>query len=62
MERKEFLIEAAPDIYFDDDHYHGWPAVLVRLDAIEEAELAVLLADACASAASKPKRKPRPKP
>jgi hypothetical protein len=57
MERKELLIEAAPDIYFDDDHYRGWPAVLVRLDAIEEAELAGLLADAFAWAASKPKRK-----
>lgn len=57
MERKELLIEAAPDIYFDDDHYRGWPTVLVRLDAIEEAELAVLLADARAWAASKPKRR-----
>jgi hypothetical protein len=57
IERKEMLIEAAPDIYFDDDHYRGYPAVLVRLDAVEEAELAALLADACAQAASKPKRK-----
>jgi hypothetical protein len=58
IERKEFLIEAAPDIYFDDDHYRGYPAVLVRLEAVEEAELAALLADACAlQAAAKPKRK-----
>ena len=57
MERKELLIEAAPEIYGDDDHYRGWPAVLVRLDAIEADELAALLADACAWAASKPKRK-----
>ena len=62
IERKELLIEAAPDIYFDDDHYRGYAAVLVRLDAVEEAELATLLADACAWQASKPKRKPRPKP
>jgi hypothetical protein len=60
MERKEFLIEAAPDIYFDDDHYRGYPAVLVRLDAVEEGELAVLLADACAWQASKPRRKRKP--
>ena len=59
MERKELLIEAAPDIYFDDDHYRGWPAVLVRLDAVEEDELAALLADACAWQASKPGRKPK---
>jgi hypothetical protein len=57
IERKEMLIEAAPDIYFDDDHYRGYPAVLVRLDAVEEGELAALMADACAWAASKPKRK-----
>jgi hypothetical protein len=60
MERKEFLIEAAPDIYFDDDHYRGYPAVLVRLDAVEEDELAALLADACAWTPSKPKRKRKP--
>jgi hypothetical protein len=57
MERKELLIEAAPGIYFDDDHYRGYPAVLVRLDTVEEGELAALLADACAWVASKPKRK-----
>ncbi len=61
MERKEFLVEAAPDIYFDDDHYRGYPAVLVRLDAIGEAELAALLADACAWQASRPSRR-RKKP
>jgi hypothetical protein len=60
MERKEFLIEAAPDIYCDDDHYRGWPAVLVRLDAIEEDELAALLTDACAWQASQPRRKRKP--
>jgi hypothetical protein len=46
MEKKEMLIEAAPEIYFDDDHYRGYPAVLVRLEAIGESELGVLLQDA----------------
>lgn len=32
--------------FFDDGHYRGYPAVLVRLDGVEEAELAVLLAEA----------------
>ena len=45
-ETKEMLIEAAPDRFFDDDHYRGYPAVLVRLEAIDEAELAGLLAQA----------------
>jgi hypothetical protein len=57
IERKEMLIEAAPDIYFDDDHYRGYAAVLVRLEAIGADELGALMADACAGAASKPKRK-----
>jgi hypothetical protein len=40
LEDKAMLIEAAPDIYFETDHYVGWPAVLVRLAAISDAELA----------------------
>ena len=46
MARKEMLIAAAPDRFFDDDHYRGFPAVLVRLDTIEEDELAGLLSEA----------------
>jgi len=46
MARKELLIEAAPDRFFDDDHYRGFPAVLVRLDQIDADELAGLLRDA----------------
>lgn len=45
-ETKELLLEAAPGIYFDDGHYRGFPAVLVRLAAIETAELGALLQDA----------------
>lgn len=40
LEDKEFLLEAAPAIYFETDHYKGWPAVLVRLSAIDDGELA----------------------
>ena len=43
IERKEMLIDAAPEIYFDDDHYRGFPAVLVRLEAIGVEELCGLL-------------------
>ena len=46
LERKEMLIEAAPAIYFDEPHYRGFPAVLVRLEAIDEAELPPLLVGA----------------
>lgn len=43
IETKQMLIEAAPGRFFDDDHYRGYPAVLVRLEAIEADELAGLL-------------------
>jgi hypothetical protein len=46
LPRKEMLTEAASAIYFDEPHYRGFPAVLVRLDVIEEAELAEMLATA----------------
>ncbi|MBS0363209.1 MAG: MmcQ/YjbR family DNA-binding protein [Proteobacteria bacterium] len=59
MARKEFLIEVAPDRFFDDPHYRGYPAVLVRLDVVEADELAALLADAARLVAAAKPRKPR---
>jgi hypothetical protein len=43
METKELLLEAAPERFFDDDHYRGYPAVLTRLAEIEAEELMGLL-------------------
>ena len=43
LETKEMLIAAAPERFFDDDHYRGYPAVLVRLGAIDPDELGPLL-------------------
>ena len=59
LERKELLLEAAPDIFFEDDHYRGYPAILTRLPAIDAAELADLLASAYALKAAQPKRRKR---
>lgn len=39
LEEKEILMAAAPGIYFETDHYKGWPAVLVRVKEIEPDEL-----------------------
>lgn len=39
LEEKDFLKEAAPDIYYETDHYKGWPRILVRLGAIGDDEL-----------------------
>jgi hypothetical protein len=46
LEQKELLMEAAPEIYFETPHYAGWPAVLVRLAAIGDAELTGRLVEA----------------
>ncbi len=59
LEQKEFLIEAAPHIYFDDDHYRGYPAVLTRLAVIDAAELVERLHAAFAFQAARPPKKPR---
>jgi hypothetical protein len=46
VEEKLALIASEPDKFFTDDHYNGFPAVLVRLDAIDVEEMAELLAEA----------------
>jgi len=40
---KEYLIRSQPDLFFTLPHYDGYPAVLVRLPAIERNELRRLL-------------------
>ncbi|MDX6562435.1 MAG: hypothetical protein QOD65_2249 [Gaiellales bacterium] len=50
-EEKQALIAADPAKFFTEPHYDGYPAVLVRLDAIEDDELAELLTDAWRCAA-----------
>jgi hypothetical protein len=39
LQAKEALIASDPAAYFDEPHYRGFPAVLVRLDAIAPAEI-----------------------
>lgn len=62
LESKQMLIEAAPDIYFDDDHYRGFPAVLVRLRVIGKKELAALLKNAYDLKKPKPRTVRRKRP
>jgi hypothetical protein len=67
MPEKELLMEAAPDIYFETDHYKGWPYVLVRRSAANDAELTRCLERAWLIQAPRrllvgtPKAKARPK-
>jgi hypothetical protein len=39
LEEKEFLMQSNPEVYFETDHYKGWPAVLIRLSKIGDVEL-----------------------
>lgn len=43
IDEKERLIEMAPEIYFQTDHYRGWPSLPVRIGAIGDDELTVRL-------------------
>jgi hypothetical protein len=57
LQEKEMLIEAAPDIYFDDDYYRRYDVVLVRLANIDAAELAAMLARAYEIQAAKARKR-----
>jgi hypothetical protein len=43
---KEVLVEAQPEIYFTTPHFSGYPAVLVKLDTIDLAELEEIIVEA----------------
>ena len=45
LEEKEVLLQAEPDVFFQTPHYEGYPAMLVRLKAIEADELAEVLTE-----------------
>jgi hypothetical protein len=53
MEEKEMLIQADPEVYFQTDHYRGYPAILIRLDKIEPDDLLDRLEAAWRSQATK---------
>jgi hypothetical protein len=46
QEEKELLLAADPETFFTEPHYNGFPAVLVRLPAIDVEELTALITEA----------------
>jgi hypothetical protein len=46
LARKDLLVSTEPAKFFTEPHYNGFPAVLVRLDAVSAADLELLIADA----------------
>ena len=62
--QRNALLSAEPAKFFTEPHYEGFPAVLVRLDAVTVADLKVLIAEgwrcmAPADVAEGKKAKPR---
>ena len=45
-EQKELLMEMAPEMYWQTDHFKNWPGLLVRLGIIGDEELQLRLEDA----------------
>jgi hypothetical protein len=45
-DEKQLILESNPDLYFETPHYHGFPAVLIRVEKIGRIELAERLEDA----------------
>ena len=50
---KPLLMAAEPQVFFETPHYQGYGYVLVRLDAIDDDELAEVIEDAWRLAAPK---------
>lgn len=43
---KEMILESDPEVFFTEDHYNGFSAVLVRLDRISVEDLRPLIIEA----------------
>jgi hypothetical protein len=50
---KRALIDSSPDIYFTTPHFDGYPAILARLERLDEAELTELITEAWLNRAPK---------
>ena len=61
-EDKESLLASDPGKFFTDDHYRGFPAVLVYLDCIDEREIGSLLTAAWRCQAPPALRRPHERP
>ena len=44
--QKDLLLSAEPVKFFTEPHYNGFPAILVRLEAVSVADLEMLVAEA----------------
>ncbi len=56
VEEQPLRIAARPDVYFITPHYEGYGSVLLRLELVDEDELAGAIEDAWEHAGTKPRR------
>jgi hypothetical protein len=59
--QRDAMIAAEPAKFFTEPHYAGFPAVLVRLDAVSAADLEELVAEAWRCQTAPPTRSSRAK-
>lgn len=59
LDELDVLIETEPQVFFQTDHYKGWPAVLARYATADPARIAILLERAWMRRASKAQRQAR---
>ena len=45
-DEKPFILDSNPDVYFETPHYRGYPAVLIRLENVDRAEVEERIEDA----------------
>lgn len=54
---KDLIIASNPSVFFTEDHYNGYPAVLVRLGPISPEELEPLIIEAWQCTSPKQRQK-----
>ena len=54
LELKEALVEVRSDVFYDTPHFRDWPAILVRMDAIDDERLRDRLASAWTDLTGRP--------
>jgi hypothetical protein len=43
---RDLMIESDPQVFFTEPHYNGYPAVLLRLDAVSRETLEIVITEA----------------
>ena len=62
LHEREALLQGQPESFFTIPHYDGYPYVLVRLEAVDEAELQELVEEAWRVTAPSRLQRLRPSP